>query len=97
MSGLLASGHVSPIGRTVNVLYFITIILSVFASPVGRAVKSVLYYYYYHQYYHYHVIFGIKIGFKMGVLGCKSDNLHPYRVGLIDKGMYLEAVSAMNR
>ena len=41
-------------------------------------------------------ILGIKIGFKMGVLGYKSDNLHPYRVGSIDKGLYLEAVSAIN-
>ena len=38
------------------------------------------------QYHHYHVIFGIKIGFKMGVLGYKSDNLHPSRVESIDKG-----------
>ena len=48
-------------------------------------------------YHHYHVIFGIKIGFKMGVLVRKSDNLHPYRVGSIDKGLYLDAVSAINR
>ena len=41
--------------------------------------------------------FGIKIGFKMGVSGCKSDNLHPYRVESIDKGLYLEAVSGCNR
>jgi len=40
---------------------------------------------------------GIKIGFKMGVLGHQSDNLHPYRVGSIDKGLYLEAESGCNR
>ena len=40
--------------------------------------------------------FGIKIGFKIGVLGCKSDNLHPYRVKSIDKELFLEAVSAIN-
>ena len=92
----MASGHVSPIGRTVCVLYFITIILSVFANPVGRAVVVLMTYYYYHQYYHYHVIFGIKIGFKMGVLELKSDNLHPYRVGSIDKGLYLDAETTIN-
>ena len=68
--------------------------LSVLVSPVGRAVWSSL------------VLLlvvllsrnsGIKIGFKMGVLGCKPDNLHPSRVGLIDKGFYLEAVTAINR
>jgi len=41
--------------------------------------------------------FGIKIGFKIGVLGHKSDNLHPYRVGLIDKRLYLDAVTTTNR
>ena len=39
---------------------------------------------------------GINIGVKMGVLACKSDNLHPYRVGLIDKGSYLEAKTTIN-
>ena len=32
----------------------------------------------------------------MVVLGCKSDNLHPYRVELIDKRSYLEAETAIN-
>ena len=32
MSGLLASGHVSPIGRAVCVLYFFTIRLTVFGE-----------------------------------------------------------------
>ena len=33
----------------------------------------------------------------MGVLGRQSDNLHPSRVESIDKGLYLEAVTATNR
>ena len=41
--------------------------------------------------------FGIKIGFKIGVLGCKSDNPHPSRVESIDKGLCLEAETATNR
>ena len=70
------------------------LMMSVLVSPVGRAVWSSL------------VLllvvllsrnFGIKIGFEMGVLGSKSDNLHPYRVESIDKGLYLEAVSGCNR
>jgi len=40
---------------------------------------------------------GIKIGFKMRVLGRESDNVHPSRVGSIDKGLYLEAETAINR
>ena len=43
------------------------------------------------------LIIGIKIGFKMGVLGHESDNLHPSRVELIDKGLYLDAVTTINR
>ena len=41
--------------------------------------------------------FGVKIGYLLGVLGCKSDNLHPYRVVSIDKGLYLEANTTINR
>ena len=42
------------------------------------------------------LIMGIKIGFKMGVFGCKSDKKTLYRVGSIDKGLYLEAVTTIN-
>ena len=96
MSGLLASGHVSPIGRTVNVLYFITIMLSVLASAVARAVTSSLVSITISTISNNYVIFGIKIGFKIGVLGCKSDNLHPYRVGSIDKGFIFDADTVIN-
>ena len=33
----------------------------------------------------------------MGVLGRESDNTTLYRVGLIDKGLYLDAETATNR
>ena len=65
-------------------------------SPVGRAVESGL------LLIGIIIIikllrnFGIKIGFKMGVLGCKSDNPHPSRVESIDKRFDLDTASAIN-
>ena len=68
--------------------------LSVLVSHVGRTVESGLLLI--GLYYYHHVILGFKISLKMGVLGPKSDNLHLYRVGSIDKGFDLDAETAIN-
>ena len=56
---------------------------------------GVVWYYFIGNNQHYEIL-GIKIGFKMDILGHQSDNLHPYRVGLIDKRLYLDAEAATN-